>query len=438
MATRSEKQHRPTRRRFLRSMLAAGTAPLFVPAHVLTGATAPSNKISLGVLGAGAQGCWDMQAFLGHEDVRVTSICDINKKNIKIAQDKITEAYGSADVQVFSDFRELNADPSVDAILMALPVHWHSIPAQDAILNNKHIYHEKPMAMSVAEGQRVRAAVRQKGVVFQFGTQQRSSVYFRWASELALNGRLGRMKRIEVCVPGGHRESPVFEPQSVPGYLDWDRWIGPAPEMFFHEKIITREWHEYINNFSLGFISCWGIHHLDIAQWGNGTDHTGPSSVEGSGEYPVRGTCDALYKWKVHFEFAHAAPVTFVSPGHDIAHGVRFIGESGWVHCARGSIKAHDDKLLKDARNKCGAMPVKLTKSESHTRNFIDAIKNGTPTLSDVETSMHSDILCQIALIAVQEGRKLHWDPQTERFVNDDAANQRLKQRPFRADWELV
>lgn len=437
MAIQSTKQNQPTRRHFLRSILAAGTTPLFVPIHVLRGATAPSNQITLGILGAGAQGRWDMQAFLGHKDVRVTGICDVNQKNIKIARDKITEAYGRADVRVFSDFRKMNADPSIDAILMALPVHWHSIPAQDAILNKKHIYHEKPMAMSVEEGQRVRRAVRQQDVVFQFGTQQRSSVYFRWASELAQNGRLGKMKSIEVCVPGGHRESPVFEPQSVPDYLDWGRWIGPAPEMFFHEKFITREFHEYISNFSLGFISCWGIHHLDIAQWGNGTDHTGPSSVEGTGEYPVRGTCDALYKWKVHFEFAHATPVTFVSPGYDIAQGVRFIGESGWVHCRRGSIKAHDDSLLKDAQNKCGSMPIKLPVSESHTRNFIDAIKNATPTLSDVEAAMHSDILCQIALIAVQEGRKLQWDPKTERFIDDDAANRRLKQRPFRDDWKL-
>jgi len=165
---------------------------------------------------------------------------------------------------------------------------------------------------------------------------------------------------------------------------------------------------------------------------------TPPYTVEGTGEYPVGGTCDALYKWKVHFEFADATPVTFVSPGQGIAHGVKFIGDSGWVHCSRGSIKAHDDGLLKDPQNKCGSMPVKLTVSESHTRNFVDAIKNSTPTISDVETAMHSDILCQIALIAVQEGRKLPWDPKTERFTHDDAANQRLKQRPFTGDWKLA
>ena len=205
MRTVKSSTNRSTRRSFLKSMLAAGVAPWFVPAHVLgaAGQTTPSNRITVGVIGVGAQGVGDMTNFLAQDDVRVVAICDVNKRRIETARDRIAQAYGNPDVKVFTDFREVNADASIDAVLMALPVHWHSVPALDAILRGKHIFHEKPMAMSFEEARRVREAVRKKRVVFQFGTQQRSEMKFRWACELALNGRLGKMKEILVCAPGG-------------------------------------------------------------------------------------------------------------------------------------------------------------------------------------------------------------------------------------------
>lgn len=436
MTDQSTAKQWPTRRGFLRYMVGVGAAPLFVPADVLRGATAPSNKITLGVLGVGAQGRWDMQSFLKHDDVRVTAICDVNQRNIAEAQRLIKGVYGSPDVKVWSDFRQMNSDASIDAVLMALPVHWHSIPSQDAILQGKHIYHEKPMAMSFEEAKCVRDSVRKKGVVFQFGTQQRSSIYFRWACELALNGRLGTIEEIKVSVPGG-REAPLLEETPVPDYVDWDRWVGPAPMTSFHEDKLKRNWHEHITNFSLGMLSCWGIHHLDIAQWGNGTDNTGPSAVEATGLFPRQGSCDAILNWKARFEFDHARPVTFVSDGQGIGHGVHFIGESGWVHVARNKIAAHDKQILRDPQNKCGEMPIKLPLSREHTRNFVDAIKSSSRAICDIETAVRSDTLCQIALIAVQEGRKLRWDPKAERFIDDDAANKRLGARRFRGTWKL-
>ena len=430
----------PSRRQFLKSILAASTAPLFVPAHVLgaDGQTPPSGKITVGVLGVGAQGQPDMRNFLGQADARVTAICDVNRRNIEGARAHIATAYGRPDVKVFTDFRELNADRSIDAVLMVLPVHWHSVPALDAILNGKHIYHEKPMGLSFEEARRVRAAVRKKGVVFQFGTQQRSEWRFRLACELALNGRLGKLQEIQVSVPAG-KSGPAFSAQPVPDYVDWNRWVGPAPLTTFHEAMLQRDNHENMTQFSLGMISCWGIHHLDIAQWGNGADATGPSTVEGTGEFPRAGGFDAIERWKVRFEYADAAPMVFVSDGTPgFSHGVRFVGSSGWVHVVRGDIKASDEKLLEDPENKVGTMPLKLAISGDHTRNFLDAIKNGGRAICDIEASVRSDTLCQLALIAVKQGRKLQWNPQSERFVNDDAANARLQPRPFRGEWKLA
>jgi predicted dehydrogenase len=439
MKTMNHKCFSPSRRDFLKSILAAGVAPLCVPAHVLggDGQTAPSGKINVGVIGVGAQGRNDLDGFLVQNDVRVTAICDINKRNLATARQTIAKTYGRDEIKEYRDLRDLSADPAIDAVLMALPFHWHSLAALDAILHGKHIYHEKPLAMSFREGCRVREAVRKKGVVFQFGTQQRSTRIFRWACELALNGRLGKVKEILVSVPGGKR-SPLFPEQPVPDYVDWNRWVGPAPLNPFNEAKLERDNHENMLNFSLGMIACWGIHHLDIAQWGNGTDATGPVSVQGSGEFPSEGSCDAILKWKVQFEFAHAAPVTFVSdgtPGFD--HGVRFIGESAWVHVHRDGIKASPEALLDDPQNACDTMPVKLLVSSHPVRNLVDAIQNRTRTVCDVETALRSDTLCQLALIAVKSGRKLRWDPQAERFTDDDAANAMLEPRTFRGEWKL-
>jgi predicted dehydrogenase len=427
-----------TRRSLLKTMLAARAVPLVVPARLLAaGETAPSNKLTLGVIGVGAQGQYDMRNFLSHSEVRVTAICDVNKRNIESAKRLIAQTYGSADAKVCKDFRELNADTSIDAVLMALPVHWHSLAALDAVGHGKHIYHEKPMGLSFEEARLVRAAVRKTGVVFQFGTQQRSDLYFRWACELARNGRLGKLTEIQVSVPGG-KQGPLLPEQPVPDYVDWDRWVGPAPMTAFHEDKLQRDNHENMMNFSLGMISCWGVHHLDIAQWGNGMDESGPRFVEGEGEFPKEGTFDAILRWKVRFEYAGATPMTFVNDGTaGFEHGIRFVGESGWAHVTRSALNVHDPGILRDPQNKCGTMPIKLPVSRDHTRDFIDAARQRSRAICDIETAVRSDTLCQLALIAVKRARQVEWDPKAERFVHDEAANAMLHARTFRGDWRL-
>ncbi|MHB8970221.1 MAG: Gfo/Idh/MocA family protein [Pirellulaceae bacterium] len=439
-ANRRVQPWRTTRRRFLAAALATGAAPWIIPSRVLglNGQTSPSNQITLGVLGVGDQGKADMGAFLGLPDVRVVAICDVNQRNIAAARNNIAQAYGSADVKVFSDFRELNADRSIDAVQMSLPEHWHSIPSLDAILHGKHMYYEKPLTMSFEESRRVREAVLRKGVVFQFGTQQRSDMRFRWASELALNGRLGKLQEIDVSVPGG-RNKPVFPTQPVPDWIDWDRWMGPAPTTPFHEEKLIRGNHEFMTNFALGMIVCWGVHHLDIAQWGNGADQTGPCTIEGTGAFPQPGGAfDTILDWNVRFEYAHGAPVRFVNDGTPgFEHGVKFQGATGWVHVNRERIVAHDEELLRDPQNQVGVMPVQLPVSDHHHRNFIEAVKNDRRAICDIETAVRSDTLCLLALISVKAGRKLTWDSQAERFVQDDAANAMLQPRPCRGDWKL-
>jgi hypothetical protein len=260
---------------------------------------------------------------------------------------------------------------------------------------------------------------------------------FRWACELARNGRLGKLKEIQVGVPGG-KIGPDFPEQPVPEHVDWERWVGPAPMTSFNAEKLKRDNHENITNFSLGMISCWGIHHLDIAQWGNGTDETGPISVEGEAMYPDKGGCDGVLTWKMRFEYANAAPITFVNEKNvGIEHGTRFIGENGWVHVKRGVITASDDAILRDPANKDGTMPVKLIASVEHTRNFVDSIKNKERAICDIETAVRSDTLPQLTAMALKAKRKLLWDPTTETFTNDEVANALMNARPFRGEWKL-
>ena len=213
--------------------------------------------------------------------------------------------------------------------------------------------------------------------------------------------------------------------------------MGPAPTSPFHEKKLQLIWHELMTNFSPGFICCWGVHHLDIAQWGLGADDTGPDTVEGSGVFPKGGTCDTILNWQARFEYRDRAPVTFVSNGKGIPMGVHFIGESASVHVRRGSIKADNEALLRDPQNKYGQMPVKLPVSADHQKDFVNAVRNGTRPICDTETAVRSDTLGQLALIAIQQGRKLQWDPKAEGFVNDGAAEAMLQPRQFRGNWEL-
>lgn len=431
---------RPTRRNFLKTALAVSAAPWIVPSSALglERKTSPSNKVTVGILGVGDQGQADMRGFLGQKDVRVKAICDVNQHNIAGARGHVKNAYGSDDVKIYSDFREFCADPSIDAVQMTLPEHWHSIPSITAILNGKHIYYEKPMTMSFEESRLVREAARRKGVVFQFGTQQRSDMRFRWACELARNGRLGKLREIEVAVPGG-RAKPIFPTQPVPNWIDWERWMGPAPTTPFNEQKLIRGNHEYMTNFALGMIVCWGVHHLDIAQWGNGTDATGPRKIKGTGKFPPKGGAfDTILDWDVRFEFDGATPVRFLSSGMpNSGLGVKFVGESGSLFVDRGRIFPSDEKILRDPQNAVGTMPIKLTVSDNHIRNFLDAVKTGGRTICDVETAMRSDTLCLLALAAVTLGRELHWDPKAERFINDEAADAMMKARPFRGDWKL-
>lgn len=405
----------------------------------MEGATVPSDKIAVGSIGLGIRGTSNMRQFMRYDDVRVAAVCDVSKSQRDNAKTIVDDYYGNQDCAAFGDFRELIARKDIDAVSLGVPDHWHVLIGLAAARAGKDMYFEKPVGLSMEQGQALRKAVQENKIVFQFGTQQRSDNLFRFSCELVRNQRIGELKRIFVGAPASW-PIPQDPEIPVPEDLDYDMWLGPAPQVPYsyqrcrpyNDKESYSTWY-HIYDYCLGFIANWGVHHLDIAQWGNGTDGTTPIDVEGKGEFPKEGIANCCIKWDMEFHYANGITMVYTDNQGRAKQGVRFEGTKGWVHVNRESINAEPKSLL---TSKIGKDEIHLIESEDHHRNFVDAIKSRGETICPVETAVHSDTICQLANIATRLGRKLRWNPEKEEFIGDEEANKMLK-RPMRSPWTL-
>ncbi len=291
------------------------------------------------------------------------------------------------------------------------------------------MYCEKPVGWSARAGQLVRKAVKESKVVFQFGTQQRSGGNFRRACELVRNGKIGQLKTILVGVPGSWT-CPKQATEPVPKELDYEMWLGPAPMApycFERCRPYTqgKGWSIWycISDYCMGMIGNWGVHHLDIAQWGNGTDLSGPVEVEGTGTFPKDMLTDCATHWQVENRYANGVTLVHMDDatakkhplqqeGH--GHGVMFMGTEGWVHVDRSRMDAKDKSLLKA---KPGPNEIQLFRSDNHHGNFIEAVKGRTQPAAPIDIAVCTDLLCNLQQIAIVLKRKLRWDPAGEKFV---------------------
>jgi predicted dehydrogenase len=455
-----------TRRHFIQNNLVAALAasafPTIIPASALgqAGGVAPSNRVAVGCIGVGPQGRGVMGNFLAQADGRVIAVCDVYKPHLQAACDQVNQRYQDSGCAVYEDFQELLARKDLDAVLIATPDHWHVPVAIAAARAGKDMYVEKPLGLSVAEDRLLRMTVQTHKRVFQFGTQQRSSSQFRQACELVRNGRIGALKQINVWAaasrPGGStKQAPP------PEGLNYDRWLGPAPNTPHIEgKCIDsppgQPWKTwwYIYDYALGFVAGWGVHPLDIAYWGHPAMMKGVMAVEGKGIFPTEGACNTSIAWDVNFTFADGVSMKFrgtrngydqVNDMNDMRpweqkygraadHGTTFEGTDGWVLVDRGAIKTYPEKLLEE---KLGPNDVHLIRSSNHVRNFLDAVKSRAKTICPIEDTVYADTLCHLADIATRLKRPLKWDPASERFVQDEEANRKLALRPMREPWRL-
>jgi predicted dehydrogenase len=427
----------PNRRQFLAAF------PAIIPASALglQGATAPSDRIVMGCIGVGGMGSGHVRAFCQQPDVRVVAICDVRDAARESNRKAVNNAYRDESCAVYNDFRELLARKDIDAVLIAVPDHWHALIGLEAARNRKHMYYEKPMGVAVAEGAAMRAAVKRYGVVFQFGTQQRSSHYFRHACELVRNGRIGRLETILVG-SASYTPIPNQPEQPTPQGFDYDMWLGPAPWAPYTAERCTRSF-MLIYDYGLGCVSgAWGIHDIDFAQWVNESDHTAPVEVEATGNIPKDGLYNTALTWEAEHHYANGVKLLHVDRGTAVRRapgrfrnsmGTLLEGSEGWIFVSRDGIWTQPESL---ATAVIGPNGKKVLRSDDHRRNFLNAIRTGDTPLSPIGAACNAEVICQQADIAMRLGRKLRWDPAKELFVGDEQAN-RMLTRPMRSPWHL-
>jgi len=446
-----------TRRRFLSTV--AGSAaiagfPTFVPAAALGRAGRPgaNSRIQIGVIGTGNQGFNDIRSMIRDERVQIVAVCDVNRESLGYwngalggrepgrrlvekyyADNASSGAYKGCDAYV--DFREVLARRDIDAVQIVTPDHWHAIQVIEACKAGKDIYCQKPLSLTLAEGRAMANAVKKHHRVLQTGSQQRSDRNFRHACELVRNGRIGRLHTVRCGLPSGHpdlgKTGDRKNPEPVPEGFNYDLWLGPAPEALYAPARchVNFRWNL---DYSGGQLTDWGGHHPDIAQWGMGTERTGPVEIRNArGNFPPRRELwNTATEYSFECRYANGV-LLIVSDKNEM--GVTFEGTEGTIFVTRGKHRSTPDSAWEST---IGSNEVRLYESTDHFRNFIDCVLSRKEPVAPCEVAHRSISIAHLGNIAMQLGRDLKWDPARERFTKDAEANGMLK-RPYRSPWKL-
>ena len=457
------------RRSYLKRSLAGTAGAIFAPTIVpstVFGKDAPSNKINVGQIGFGriAQG-HDLPETMKHDVSRVIAVCDVDSRRKEDGKRFIEQWYSEnkqkdtfVDVKMYDDYRELLANPDIDAVIVSTPDHWHAQPAIEAALAGKAIYLQKPTSLTVEEGRVMSDIVHRTGAVFQLGSQQRSVdpwPQFKKACELVRNGRIGKIQTVKIGLPADPAGGDPT-PAKIPDNLNYDMWLGSTPYVPYAEDRVhpqppfnddktaySRPGWLRCEQFGAGMITGWGVHHIDIAHWGMDTEYTGPVKVEANATFPKEGL------WNVHGPYTLTNTYengVVMELSSEFPNGIRFEGTDGWIFVSRGDVgvtandpsfegslpfEASDPKILE---SEIGENETHLYTSSEQHGNWLDCIKSRELTISPAEVAHRSCSACLISHIAMKLPRKLYWDPVNERFKNDDEAN-RMLSRSQRAPW---
>jgi predicted dehydrogenase len=429
------------RRQFLGLTSVCLAAPAILGGNATArGASSPSNQIALGVIGCGGMGTGNTNSFLGLPECRVVAACDVDKNHLSELVGTVNKRYGNNDCRPYHDFRELLGRRDIDAVMIAVPDHWHALVAVEAARRGKDIYGEKPLAHTIAEQQAIVRAVQEHQRIWQMGSWQRSVPEFHKAAEIVRNGLIGQVQRVEVGLPSGNKDATHSKPLNVvtepPPELDFEMWTGPAQRMFYIPSRVHKNW-RWNYNTGGGQLMDWVGHHCDIAHWGLGFDNSGPLEVNGTGEFPPpKAIWNTAAKYRIELTYPNNIAMTIAGGDKEIRSGTKWIGTEGWVWVDRGHFDAsnqewRDMKQIPEDQRK-----IKLIISRNHQRNFLESVRSRQPTITPVETGHHSTIPGHLGLISMLVGRKLRWDNQSEQIINDLEASELLT-RPYRYPWKL-
>jgi predicted dehydrogenase len=404
--------------------------PTMVPSSVL-GVAAPSNKITVGGIGLGGMGNGDLSGFLNDSRVRVIAVCDVDKGHRERAAQRVNNHYRTQDCQAYLDFREMLAPKNLDVVFTALPDHWHAIPAIEAAKAGCDIHGQKPFSRSIREGRAMCDAIQRYGRIWQTGSQQRSDGRFRFAAELAINERIGKVHRVEVGLPtGGGGGTTSAKP--IPPNVDWEWWLGPAPWRPYQGFGPHWNW-RWIMDYSGGQLTDWCGHHVDIAHWGLGFDKTGPVEIKPIAvSYPKEGLYDVPTTYNFLCKYKNGVEMS-VTNNQVNPQGTKWIGDRGWVYVRRGHIDAEPKSLL---REKIGPGEIKLYDSGGHKRNFIDCVISRKEPICSEEIGFRSISVGLLGEIAMLTGRTIKWNPDKEEIIGDPGASALLG-RSYREPWQL-
>ncbi len=434
-----------SRRSFLRrcSAIAAATGlPLWYvqsqAAHAegtATGITSPNERPRVALIGCGGRGTGVSRNSMQFADV--VALCDVDQNQIDRRMERFTVNGKKPDT--YRDFRELLQRDDIDAIVNGTPDHWHSLINIAAAKAGKDIYSEKPLTLTIDEGRHVIKAVRENNRVLQTGTQQRSMQRFRLACELVRNGRIGKLKQVNVWLPAGLRQGQTgrpeeeqtkapFKPQPVPSSLDWDFWQGPAEA---HDYMFERchTWFRYWYEYSGGTMTDWGAHHMDIGYWAIG--QAAPNRVESKAlSQPLPGGYTVIADYEVKFTYPNGIIFNVRSTRDDNPfggivnrdgqrNGIRFEGSDGWIWVNRSSIEASDRDLL---RQPLPEDAERLYTSNDHIGDFYACMQTREDPICNVETGHLSSNVCHLGAISLRTGNDLNWDIENEVFTGEHAA----------------
>jgi predicted dehydrogenase len=430
------------RREFLRAapLAVAGAAafPTIVRASALGrgGAVAPSDRIVMAGIGFGMQGPGNMRSFLGKPEVQWVAVCDLDDDHLKKAQQTVNDKYGNTDCATYKDFRKLFARGDLDAVSIAVPDHWHAILATEAVRAGLDAYSEKPFTHSLREGRALCNAVKRYGRVWQTGSWQRSEDNFYRAAALVYAGRIGKVKRVEVGLPSGHFDfAGTFGQEAIqapPAGFDYETWLGPAPAWPYCVARVHMNW-RWNMDFGGGQLMDWVGHHLDIAHWGLGLEHTGPVEISGRGDFPTTGIYNSPTRYWVDAVYADGTPFVLAGGYPEIQSGTKWIGEHGWVWVDRGGFETQPAHLVNEV---IGPDEPRLYHSRDHYQNFLDCVRSRALTVAPAEAAHRSASVGHLGVIAIETGRKIKWDPATETIIGDPGA-ERLLARAYRKPYQL-